>query len=159
MENLTYRLAKKGDGALLGSFFTENVDESYITASEVIWGRATADGKWSENLFQAVAEEIESSVGSLDKVVILFFVDGCLAGYTLSAVKPHYSAEVEDFVLDRGLRGKGLGRKINEITSEYLKNLGCKTLFMEVGKDNARMHSFVTRDGMLLTSTRYWKNL
>lgn len=159
MNRLTYRLAAKGDGPLVADFFLKNVDESYITASEVIWGRASADGRWNDNLFELVSEEIELSVDSKDKIAILFFLDDNLAGYTLSAIKQFNSVEVEDFVLDKSLRGLGLGRQISDLTSEHLKNLGCKALFMEVGKSNSRMHSFVTSDGMLPTSIRYWKYL
>ena len=56
MNGLTYRLAAKGDGPLIADFFLKNVDESYVTASEVIWGRASADGRWNDNLFEMVSE-------------------------------------------------------------------------------------------------------
>ena len=159
MSTLTHRKVSAGDGPLIAKFFIENVDETYITASEVIWGRATLEGSWAPNLFDIVRDEIEASVQDATKIVVLFFLDNEIAGYTFSALKPGNAVEVEDVVLDRSLRGQGIGRQINAITVKYLQDAGCATMFMEVSSNNARMHDFVKKDGMSPTSIRYWKSI
>lgn len=159
MSNLHYRKASAQDAAEVAQFFIDNVDESYITASEVIWNRATPDGKWSPDLFEVVKQEIVISADAEDKLVLLFFLNERLVGYTFSAIKSCGAAEVEDFIIARDVRGLGLGKAINEITAEHLRQAGCTTLFMEVGANNSNMQKFVARDGMKETSKRYWKSI
>ena len=159
MNNFYYRTANKADASAIAKLFVENVDESYITASEVIWDRATPEGRWKPDLFNTVAQEIELSADDNSKIILLFFLEQRLVGYTFSVIKPMGSAEVEDFVVAADCRGLGLGKAINEITAEHLRQAGCTNLFMEVGQNNERMKRFVAKDGMQETSTRYWKRI
>lgn len=154
------RKAIKADAEAIAKLFVENVDETYITASEAVWGRAVLDGGWAPNLYEVVREEAEAAVDLDDKLVIcLFDDDGSLIGYTFTALKPSNCAEIEDFVLRKDKRGQGLGIMLHDVTQGALKEVECKTVFMEVSTENKNMQCFVERDGMKPTSIRYWKNL
>lgn len=160
MTKLTHRLATIKDAEAIARLFIANVDESYITPSEVMWGRATLPTvKWTPDVDVIIRKEIEESVGDRSKLIIVMFSEDTLVGYTLSSVKQNGCAEIEDFVVSQSYRGMGIGQSLNRATTELLRSHGCNVLFMEVGAINEKMHRFVAADGMRPGSTRYWKQI
>jgi GNAT superfamily N-acetyltransferase len=147
------------DADLIAELFVENVDETYITASEEIWNRARLKDGWNENLYNNVKEEILEGVKSKDKLILVMYDQDKLIGYTFTAFKNNFCAELEDFVIHRDYRRDGFGKKLYDKTIEMCKLNNIKTLFLEVGVDNLKMHNFCKRNSLKPTSTRYWQDL
>ena len=90
--------ANPSDASPIAKLFVENVDESYITASEEIWNRATLENGWCNDLYDNVRLEILDGIKSGDKLILVMYDDEKLIGYTFTAFKNNSCAELEDFV-------------------------------------------------------------
>jgi len=151
--------ANPTDASLIAKLFVENVDESYITASEQIWNRATLENGWCDDLYDNVRLEILDGIKSGDKLILVMYDDEKLIGYTFTAFKNNSCAELEDFVVHRDYRRDGLGKKLYDRTVEACKANNINTLFLEVGHNNSKMHSFCEKNGMQQTSVKYWQKV
>jgi L-amino acid N-acyltransferase YncA len=126
------RKATKEEYHILAKLFVDNVDDTYITASEEEWGR-TINGKWKPNLYNIVLQEM---VDRQDAVLILVLIhEEKIAGYTFSSLEevPHF----EDLMIDKSCRGKGFGKLMVTETINYLKSLGYTQFRAEIGKNNS----------------------
>lgn len=151
--------ANPKDASDIAKLFIENVDESYITASEEIWGRATLKNGWNEDLYNNIRLEILNGIKEGDKIILVMYNCDKLIGYTFTAIKPNKCAEIEDFVVHKDYRRDGLGKKLYERTVEVCKKNEITTLFLEVGVNNHKMHKFCEINNLQQTSVRYWTNL
>lgn len=151
--------ANIADADNIAKLFVNNVDVNYITASEEIWSRATVEKGWNENLYENIRCEIIESLKNGDKIILVMLHDEKLIGYTLTAIKPNNCAELEDFVMDKEYRKKGLGKKLYEKTIESCQKNNINTLFLEVGINNKKMHKFCQSNDLKITSVRYYKKL
>jgi GNAT superfamily N-acetyltransferase len=125
------RKAAKEEFPTLSKLFVDNVNDTYITASEEEWGR-TINGKWKPNLYEIVLQEM---IDRQDNVLILVLIhEEKIVGYTFSSLEtiPH----LEDLMLDRSYRGKGFGKLLIAETINYLKSLGYTQFRAEIGKNN-----------------------
>ena len=126
------RKATPEDFSTLAKLFVDNVDDTYITASEEEWGR-TINGKWKPNLYNIVLQEMDDRQ---DAVLILVLIhEEKIVGYSFSSLEtvPHF----EDLMIDKSCRGKGFGKLMVTETINYLKSLGYTQFRAEIGKNNS----------------------
>lgn len=140
----------------VAQLFVDNVDETYITATEETCGRATVLGGWSPKLLDIVRAEAADVACSPQHLLLGAFDGERLVAYTLTALKANACAEVEDFVVALSHRRQGLGRRLFDATLSALRGRGIETVFYEVGHSNQGMHAFATSAGLQKTSIRYW---
>ena len=109
----------------LAEFFARNVTQSYISHSELQFGRAEAPDKWIDDL---VAKFKTAYVTFNTSVPIAFMV-------------------LEDIVVDRAKRGSGFGQTILDWVFAQGRREGIKRAFLESGKENHDAHHFFERNG------------
>jgi ribosomal protein S18 acetylase RimI-like enzyme len=125
------RKATPEDFPTLAKLFVDNVDDTYITASEEEWGR-TINGKWKPNLYDIVFQEM---VDRQDNVLILVLIhEEEIAGYLFSSLEP--TPHIEDIMIDKSYRGKGFGKLILEYALNILKAMGFNKFRAEIGINN-----------------------
>jgi len=125
------RLAQKEEYFLLAKLFAENVDDDYLTATEEDYGRAE-NGKWKPNLSQVVFEEMERRS---DKILILILLEGeNIIGYSFSSLEN--PCHLEDLVIEKSHRGRGLGKFLISETIKHLQGIGFEDFRGEIGPNN-----------------------
>jgi len=125
------RKATTEDFPILAKLFVDNVDDTYITASEEEWGR-TINGKWKPNLYDIVLQEM---IDRQDNILILVLIqEEKIAGYLFSSLEliPH----IEDIMIHKSYRGKGFGKLILEYALNTLKAMGFNKFRAEIGINN-----------------------
>lgn len=153
------RLAKINDATLIAQLFVNNTNDSYITAEEVFYSRATLDKGWNVNLYDVVLQELASAINNTNYIVLVVMHNEQIVGYTLTAIKPGNSAELEDFVIHKEFRKHGLGKKLYEKTVDLCKSLKIDSLFLDVGIQNKVMLNFCKALDLQPVSTKYYKAL
>jgi ribosomal protein S18 acetylase RimI-like enzyme len=119
------------DFPTLAKLFVDNVDDTYITASEEEWGR-TINRKWKPNLYDIVFQEM---VDRQDNVLILVLIqEEKIAGYLFSSLEP--IPHIEDIMIHKSYRGKGFGKLILEYALNTLKAMGFNKFRAEIGINN-----------------------
>jgi GNAT superfamily N-acetyltransferase len=137
----------------LAVFFAQNVTQSYISHSELQFGRAQAPDKWFPNLKAVFKAEIEQRVPCPPGAQIRIFSaysDDALVG--LSYVTFAFDVPIpffilEDIVVDRSKRGAGVGQAMLDWIFARAREEGIKRGFLESGKDNHDAHHFFERNG------------
>jgi len=125
------RKATTEDFSILAKLFVNNVDDTYITASEEEWGR-TINGKWKPNLYEIVLQEM---IDRQDNILILVLIhEEKIAGYLFSSLEP--TPHIEDIMIDKSYRGKGFGKLILGHALATLKEMGFKKFRAEIGINN-----------------------
>jgi ribosomal protein S18 acetylase RimI-like enzyme len=125
------RKATTEDFPTLAKLFVDNVDDTYITASEEEWGR-TINGKWKPNLYDIVFQEM---IDRQDNILILVLIqEEKIAGYLFSSLEP--TPHIEDIMIDKAYRGKGFGKLILEYALNILKAMGFNKFRAEIGINN-----------------------
>lgn len=130
-DKMYLRKAAKEEYPLLAALFVDNVDDTYITASEEEWGR-TINGKWKPNLYEIVYKEM---VDREDTILLLVLEeDKNIIGYIFCSLEdvPH----IEDIIIDKSQRGKGMGKFIVSEALSILKEMGFNSFRAEVGINN-----------------------
>lgn len=149
-----------GDIESMISFFMENVSPSYISYSEIQYGRAIDPMTWNpkldENLRNEFADIIKNHkvIGDGRRIAVLK-IDGHLAGlavigFNLSAPNPFII--IEDLVVAKNKRKMGLGKHLLEwieIKSSPGKNFD---IFLESGIYNHDAHTFFQEHGFNVVS-------
>jgi len=125
------RKATTEDFPILAKLFVDNVDDTYITASEEEWGR-TINGKWKPNLYEIVLQEM---IDRQDNVLILVLIqEEKIAGYLFSSLEP--TPHIEDIMIHKSYRGKGFGKLILGRALATLKEMGFNKFRAEIGINN-----------------------
>ena len=102
--------------ASLARFFASNVTQSYISHSELQFGRAERPDKWIDNLVHHVSAEISERIPYAPLAplrVASALTDNRLAGLayvTFTTNVPIPFIVIEDIVVDRSQRGNGIGQ-------------------------------------------------
>jgi GNAT superfamily N-acetyltransferase len=141
------------DVGRLAAFFAENVTQSYISHSELQFGRAQTPDQWFPNLQAVLKAEIEqrvpcgpgaqlrvASAHSGDELVGIAFI-------TVNLEVPIPFLVLEDIVVDRSKRGGGIGQQMLDWIFARAKEEGIRRAFLESGKDNHDAHQFFQRNG------------
>jgi ribosomal protein S18 acetylase RimI-like enzyme len=137
----------------LAKFFERNVTQSYISHSELQFGRAETPEKWIDNLVMKFKTEISERVpcapGAPLRVASAYSGDELvgIAYVTFNASVPIPFLVLEDIVVDQQKRGSGIGQTILDWIFAQAENEGIKRAFLESGKDNHDARHFFERNG------------
>lgn len=136
----------------LASFMFGNMDTSYISHSELQLGRAENIAKWASNLRDMLVTELAErlregpdgntrvSVAQRDGAVVAI----SLVKFTRDVPIRH--VVIEDLVVERSQRGKGIGQAMLEWILGQAKREGMQRAFLESGLSNSSAHSFFKRN-------------
>lgn len=130
----------------------DNLEPSYISHSELQFGRAEGIGRWARNLpellFKEFSERLHQGPLAQQKVMVLEQDDRLLAVslVTFNHDVPVNHAVIEDLIVQRSERGKGIGQAAMEWILRYAKSHGAKRVFLEAGLSNTDAHSFFERN-------------
>lgn len=143
----------------LARFFVDNLTPEYISHSELQGPRALAPGKWSDDLYEVILEEIRSRLAVpedeqaprlRDQRIAAGHVDNelvWLAYVTFVMSAPRPFAVLEDIVVLQDRRGKGIGDAAIRWILDQCRAEGVKRVFLESGVDNHRGHAFFESHG------------
>jgi len=143
----------RGEVDRLAKFFAHNVTQSYISHSELQFGRAKAPDKWIDDLaakFRAeIADRVPCAPGAALRVASAYDGDALvgMAYVTFDATVPIPFIMLEDIVVDQDKRGSGIGQSILDWVFAQARQEGIKRAFLESGKDNHDAHHFFERNG------------
>ena len=130
-----------------------NVTRSYISHSELQFGRAIAPDRWIDDLvgkFRAeIADRVPCAPGAMLRVAGAYRGDELIgmAYVTFDATVPIPFIVLEDIVVDQGERGSGIGQTILDWVFAQARQEGIRRAFLESGKDNHDAHHFFERNG------------
>lgn len=133
----------------LGKFFIDNVDETYISFGDIYsCGRATKDLKWVSNLEEVISNEARDIISGkiANKEVIVAHEDEVLVGFAIVALEAS-SAVLEDLIVDRKIRGKGIGQRIYKAIEDNLRERGIEYIQLESAPQNIKAHEFFHNQG------------
>jgi GNAT superfamily N-acetyltransferase len=137
----------------LAEFFARNVTQSYISHSELQFGRALAPETWVDNLAAQFKSELEERVpcgpAAPRRVASAYAGDEliAIAYVTFNASVPIPFIVLEDIVVERRKRGGGIGQQMLDWVFAQARQQGIKRAFLESGKDNHDAHRFFERNG------------
>jgi GNAT superfamily N-acetyltransferase len=150
--------------AELVDLFMKNVDETYISYSEIQEGRADSDHHWSTALREKITMDltvaINSGEGALSHRVAVACVDDAVIAFALLAFHRAPSgsfAVVEDLVVDRGMRSRGIGRAMIDWILQACRNEDMKRVFLESGIRNVAAHAFFEGTGFRPVATVFMR--
>jgi len=151
----------------LARFFIENVEISYISHSEVQIGRAISEKQWNPDLLTLLQEEFTSIIRSKGRgrnayILLVSRISSRVVGLCIFHCNKTYArsfAVIEDLVIDRDFRGKGVGSKmVAWVENEALK-MNISNIYIESGKNNHTAHSFFKKKGFRNVSLVMMKKL
>lgn len=142
----------------LVDLFLSGTDESFISHSELMFGRAEGSGRWSPDLAEQLEADFEErrrqpvpsgSTGTFSNSICAFS-QGALVGFmnvqTCFDVRTPFGV-LEDAVVAPEARGQGiLGRMLRFYVDE-IRKLGVSRVFLESGADNHSAHETFEKYG------------
>lgn len=144
------------------AFFLAHKTDAYISHGEMQWGRADLDGKWVTGLEEVLKEEFadytSAPTPSGDRsagLVIAKDEAGKIVSIAVVAVEESPGltfATLEDLMVDRDQRGKGIGSQMVDWISEEMKSRGVGAIFLESGLANHAAHEFFKNEGFSVVS-------
>jgi GNAT superfamily N-acetyltransferase len=155
----------------LGQFFADNVTTEYISHSELQGERALDVGRWRPDLAGIFRDEISGRVKSgkgltsrtVDSFPILEARENNrivgLAMVSFFSTAPIPYGMVEDVVVDKSLRARGIGKAILDWIADEARKVSCYRLFLESGFDNHHAHDFFHREGFVEISVVMMRKL
>lgn len=148
------------------ALFIENTGLDYISHGEVQSGRATGFSQWSPELATVLHKEFsmcfEPAGDEGEFKLLIAYMNKKPAGILFvqlikSAPKPYMI--LQDLVIAREFRNKGLGKKMLNWLEHSLKEIGIKLLFLESGVNNHGAHAFFEANGFSVSSKIMVKEL
>lgn len=149
------------DTQTLGLFFVDNVDETYISFGDIYsCGRATKDLKWVSNLEEVISNEIKDILSGKipNKEVIVVHEDKVLIGFAIIALEAS-SAVLEDLIVNRKIRGRGIGQRIFKAIEDNLMERGIEYIQLESAPQNIKAHDFFHNQGFKNSTVIMIKNI
>ena len=145
--------------AYLVDFFVQNAPPEYISAVEIMTGRAVDEKNWSKNLRKLIFSELKGCLDSYrrhgefraattrrdDKVVGLSIVRIVRRGEI-----PY--GRIEDLLVEENSRGVGVGTTLLSWVEKALVAENVSRVFLETGIRNSRAHEFFQKRGYSVTS-------
>ena len=153
----------------VADFFLEHAEPSYISHSELQFGRAASPDLWADGLHGLIREQAvraaspPATPGPPAGLRLALAREGeVLAGmafisFALDAPAPF--ATLEDLLVGPGSRSRGVGRAIVDWATQTCRDLGARRLFLESGAANHRAHSFFEGRGFTRTSIVMMRDL
>jgi GNAT superfamily N-acetyltransferase len=149
----------------LAAFFASSVTPSYISHSELMWGRAITPSRWTPGLQGFLQGEFgkiirASLVRTPRKQVFTCFVADTLLAlgivtFAVDSPRPH--AVLEDLIVGGRSRSRGLGALLIQWVERQAANRGARRLFLESGIGNHDAHRFFLHQGFRVTSQVMYK--
>ena len=150
------------DAQEVAHLFVTHADVSYISHSELMFGRASARDRWSDDLHDRISGEAARAIadapahGASSRTRLArAAVDGRFAGFAFVSVPASTGVPfgvVEDLLIAPEHRGRGVGRAMLAWIADECRALGCRRLFIESGAANHDAHRFFARQGFEQTS-------
>ena len=145
--------------------FTDELPVSYISHSELQFGRARSPSEWFPDfaafLRAEIAERVPSDTIAGQRIACGFVGNDIVAvafvSWNLSVRIPF--AVLEDIVIDKNQRGHQLGQRFVDWIFEQARAQGVQRFFLESGKDNHDAHHFFERNGFHQVSVVMMKEL
>lgn len=142
----------------LASFFVANVSTCYISHTELWSGRARDFSHWAPRLSKIIAKELRETFRDRSKRVAVFERDGELVGMAVIVDLGRY-ALLEDIVIKRQSRGRGVGRNFVRWIFRELREAGKRSVFLESGGRNTAAHRFFEKQGFRRVSIQMCRPL
>lgn len=130
----------------LAAFFTANVSTCYISHTELWSGRARDFAHWSPGLKKVIEKEFRATFRDRAKRIAVIEREGELAGLAVVVNLGRY-ALLEDIVIRRANRGRGVGRSLVRWIFAELRAAGKASVFLESGGRNTAAHRFFRHQG------------
>ena len=142
-------------------FFIAHAEPSYISHSELQFGRASIPGRWSDDLEARIADEAQRAIAngvadaSAGQRLAVVREDGLLTAMAFVTFVPEAAtpfAILDDLLVGSPSRGEGFGRAILDWIVAACRRRGLRRLFLESGLANHRAHHFFKQQGFAQTS-------
>lgn len=130
----------------LAEFFAANVSTCYISHTELWSGRARDFGHWAPGLKKVIQKELRATFRDRAKRIAVIERDGELAGMAVIVDLGRY-ALLEDIVIRRHRRGRGVGRALVRWLFAEMRVAGKSSIFLESGGRNTAAHRFFRHQG------------
>lgn len=142
----------RSDVAALAELFRRNLISEYISHSELQGRRALGVGRWSPDIADVLHREISERLGPARDAfprgenwqgIVEARRDGALVG--MAYVTTTFGGSVpfgiiEDVVIEKTLRGHGLGSQLMRWLIDRFNEAGCRRQFLESGIGNESAH-------------------
>lgn len=140
---------------LMASFFEENVNIPYISHYEVQYGRALDFTKWRGDIKEFIFKEFRDNIllaTELTKKYRLAMAhnNGEVVGLvflTINNAGPVPFLEINDFLVHKNMRHRGIGSLILKWIEAELSATDVRRIFLESGIHNKNAHRFFERNG------------
>ncbi|WP_027372431.1 GNAT family N-acetyltransferase [Chryseobacterium sp. UNC8MFCol] len=150
----------------LVDFFITHKTDSYISHSEIMYGRAIDSEHWNPDLRAVLRAQLmeDYNYDETSKLKILIAEDengkiaGMLVFNVISSPFKKY-AVLEDMLLDQSVRGQSLGSKLLQEVIEDSKNWGISFIMLESGVNNHGAHHFFEKYGFQKVSESFMLTL
>ncbi|MGE8434731.1 GNAT family N-acetyltransferase [Chryseobacterium joostei] len=150
----------------LVDFFIAHKTDSYISHSEIMYGRALDSNHWNPDLRAVFTEQLmtDYDYNEASKLNILVAENdngdilGMLVFNVINSPFKKY-AILEDMLLDQTVRGQSLGSKLLEEVIRESKNWNVSFIMLESGVDNHGAHHFFGKYGFKKVSESYMLTL
>lgn len=161
----------------VSDLFCNNADVSYISHSELMGERAVSQGEWSRTIAKTISDEVSKRIAKYGgavsgrrtsmPVLVAKSGDTIVAAGMITVVprkKKSYCGPIpyvliEDLVVLKSMRGKGVGRNMMLFISKLASDVGCRRLFLESGVSNHGAHHFFEEFGFSQISHVYMTDL
>lgn len=166
--NLVIRIEKQSQRVVdLVGFYMSNLTLSYISHGDIQLGRALSIDEWSPHLDRLVGVEFREAVTRKGRTrkgrrVVSALLDGKLVGLAVvffHPVLPCRHTVLEDMVVDRSERGKGIGSALLAWVEREAALSGAQYLFLESGIENKVAHEVFDHKGFTVVSKVMLKTL
>jgi len=131
---------------LLAEFFADNVSTCYISHTELWSGRARDFAHWVPGLRRVIAKELRETFRDRTKRILVATRAGELVGMAVVVDLGRY-ALLEDIVIKRERRGRGVGRLLVRHIFAEMREAGKASIFLESGGRNTAAHRFFAKQG------------
>lgn len=162
---MPFRIADRdSDAGVLADIFQRNLTAAYISHSELQGYRAVGPDVWADNIESVLAREIAGRLGEplaafpstgWKGVVEARDDAGTLIGLALVTVTRDAAVPfgiIEDIVIERPLRGTGLGEQFMRWLLASFSRADIRRVFLESGIDNEGAHHLFERLGFKTVS-------
>ncbi len=159
--------ADGGQAGVLARFMAGNIDPVYISHGELQDGRALDPQRWSPGLEGILAEEMSAFMSHPaseppgGRVAVARIAGAVVAVLLVEVFRdgPVCYAVLHDLVVDRGLRGQGIGALCLAWAERQLGQEWAGRIFLESGTENHRAHAFFSRAGFRQCSLVMFKDI
>jgi ribosomal protein S18 acetylase RimI-like enzyme len=142
----------------LAEFFAANVPTCYISHTELWSGRARDFAHWAPGLKRVIEKELRATFRDRAKRIAVVERAGELVGMAVIVDLGRY-ALLEDIVIKRDRRGRGVGRTLVRWLFARLRAAGKASVFLESGGRNVAAHRFFKRQGFRRVSISMCRRL